>query len=312
MVHFLDKLMNEIENDNDIKIKPGGMLFPAKSVMKDVIVTFEGVSIQNLIGAITQSPECYFVKLLLLEIQDKLTEQNKSDILIQYFMKSFYTYMHEYFNYIDYLSDSITFNRFLDPAKSINKVVVLSHINVLNNSINFLTGDQKKESEKITSLMKLKNEYVPDVLQKSTKIFVTCNTSFYTFLESFIYLPIGMIIESTDIKILMMDKDFEISEELGKYIVRIRSIIESICKEREKYLNETDNIDRYNLILLNSSVQFTMKFNLYEISDILLTWEEKIKRFNIYGEKNVYIRFEMLKMINEIKQIAIAVNNMLK
>ena len=69
--------------------------------------------------------------------------------------------------------------------------------------------------------------------------------------------------------------------------------------------NEKD-IDSYNLIPLNTRVQYTVKFKLSEISDILLRWENKIVNDKIYGDENNYLSKEILKVVTNMKNYAIA------
>jgi hypothetical protein len=151
--------------------------------------------------------------------------------------------------------------------------------------------------------VKLTNKQVP---MESTEIFFLCNTSIYTFMELFLYLPIGSIVESTDIKITYFSDEFIIPQEMSKYQSRITSIIEKMRDERTS-VGKDKNIDNYNLIPLNTKIQYGIKFKLSDISNILMTLEDRITTDRIYGDDNNYLAREILKMVNLMKKYAIAV-----
>ena len=124
-------------------------------------------------------------------------------------------------------------------------------------------------------------------------------------MEAFLYLPIGSILESTDIKILYSSDQFIIPQEMAKYQSRVISIIEKMRAERLN-IEKNQNIDNFNLIPLNIKVQYSVRFKLSDISNILLNWEELINEKHIYGDANNYLTRELLKVTSCMKNYAIA------
>ena len=92
---------------------------------------------------------------------------------------------------------------------------------------------------------------------------------------------------------------------MSKYQNRLTSIMKKIIAEKEK-LKTNPSIDKYNLTMLNVRVQYTLKFKLSEISDIIVPWENKIKD-NLYGNTSNFLTAELLRMISEIRKYATAV-----
>jgi hypothetical protein len=302
-------LMHELNKDSDVKVKPGVSLLPIKCIEKSLVVQFKGSGIQQLIGCITQSYDCYFVKLLIAEIQGKLTDEFVSNCMIEYFMTAFYSYMKDYLKYIDILSDAMLDHFYLEPVRERNGSTTLIQVNTIFGGINFINPDSNSSQQLTEIIPKIKYMKPKNDAMKSVNIYVSCETTLYSFLEAYIYLPYGTILESTDIKILYSNRDFIIPVEMTNYVMRIKTILDKICDERDSYADKPDVIDRFNLIPLNSKIQFTMKLNLYELSDILLTWESEIKDKEIYGESNHYISRELLKLIDDIKTISVAIYN---
>ena len=144
-----------------------------------------------------------------------------------------------------------------------------------------------------------------DIL-KTTDIYLSCNSSFYTYLELFLYLPSGTILEHVDIKVLYSSSNLIIPSEMSKYTVRLTSIFKKMLSEREnegKKEKQKISLDKYNLILLNTKIQYTLKFNLDSISSIILTLKKEVENGK-YGDTNNYISKEILKMISDIIHFA--------
>ena len=302
-------LMNELNRDSDVEVKPGVSLLPIKCIEKSLVVRFEGTGIQQLIGSITQSYECYFVKLLIAEIKGTLNDEYRSNCMIEYFMTAFYSYMKDYLKYIDILSDSMLDHFYLNPVREHDGNTILNYVDTIFGGIDFVNQDSN--SNDLLSEIVPKTKYMTpkkDVM-KSINIYISSEMTLYSFLEAYVYLPYGTILESTDIKILYSTRDFIIPIEMSNYVMRVKTILDRICDERDSYADKSEVIDRFNLIPLNSKIQFTMKFNLYDLSDILLTWESDIRDREIYGETNHYISRELLKLIDDIKTISVAVYN---
>lgn len=319
-------LNKNIMEDSDVSVKPGVLLFPSKCVEKKCIAIFQGQNILSITGALVRGPGCFFVRLKS-EIQNNPNKNKKdiiNDLLIESFIKEFYTYMNNKIKYMDLLTDSTLNFAYLNYAKeNTNNIISLSHINSIYGEIPFINIDENIYNSSLSKISDNKKELVledDNIILDSTEIFFICNTSMYTFMEAFMYLPIGSILESTDVKILYSSDQYIIPKEMLKYKTRVTSIIDKMKNERlsvEKTTAENSNddvkselkltlIDNYNLIPLNTRVQYTVKFKLSEISDILLKWENKIVNDHIYGEENNYLAREILKVVSSMKSYAIA------
>ena len=140
--------------------------------------------------------------------------------------------------------------------------MTLSHINSIYGDIPFINIDEDSYSTSIANIAKNKAElkFSDNIAtMNSTEIFFLCNTSIYTFMEAFIYLPIGSILESTDIKAVYSSDQYIMPKDMMKYQSRVSSIIEKMKNERDT-VSKDNNIDNYNLIPLNTRIQYTIKF----------------------------------------------------
>lgn len=308
-IFLLNKNMNE---DIDVDIKPGVMLFPAKCIEKKCLITFQGQNILSIIGSIVRTPECFFIKLAnnIKQFPDKSKEDIINDLLVERFLKEFYTFMDQKLQYMDLLTDSTLDYLYLKHAKNDkNTLISLSHINSIYGDIPFINVNDETYTKSLSTIVenidkvKLANKQIP---MDTTEIFFLCNTSIYTFMELFLYLPIGSILESTDIKITYFSDEFIIPQEMTKYQSRISTIIEKMRDERIS-VGKDKNIDNYNLIPLNTKIQYGIRFKLSEISNILMTLENKITKDHIYGNDNDYLAREILKIVSLMKKYAIAV-----
>lgn len=310
-IQSLFLLNKNIMNDNDVSVKPGVLLFPSKCVEKKCMVTFQGQDILSIIGALVRGPECFFVKVK--SNSNKNPEKSKSDIindlLIEFFIKEFYSFVLNKIQYMDILTDSTLDFTYLAHAKeNSNNFVSLAHVNSIYGDIPFINIDEDTYTTSIANITKNKELLKLDdksVTMNSTEIFFLCNTTIYTFMEAFLYLPIGSILESTDIKAVYSSDQYIMPKEMYKYQSRVISIIDKMKTERVSVAKD-NNIDNYNLIPLNTRIQYTVKFKLSEISNILINWENTIKNNNIYGEENNYLTKEILKVVITMKNYAIA------
>ena len=322
-IRSLFLLNKNITDDTDVTVKPGALLFPSKCIEKGCVVTFQGQEILSILGSITKGADSFFMRVIsTLQISP---DQDKSEIinnlLIERFIKEFYSFMNYKINYIDLLSDSTLNYEYLKYAdEDSTKLLSLAHINSIYGDISFINTNEETYTKSIDKIYSNKSSitYINNsAMMDTTEIFFVCNTSFYTFMESFLYLPIGSILESTDIKIVYASDNYILPIEMAKYQTRISSILDKLGSERSTVYSRNSsnvdnksgtivNIDDYNLIPLNARIQYTFKFKLSEISDILITWENKINNEKIYGDNNNYISKEILKMISLMKSYAIA------
>lgn len=310
-VQSLFALNNNIENDEDIELKPGIMYFPAKSVYKTVVVTFTGSNILNIIGDITRTSSIFNILYnKMSQTPEKSKQEIFNDILIKNFVDEFYKYMGLKLSYTDLLTDSLLTFEYLKPAEESNKIVSLDHVNSIYGDIPFVRIDAEKYRNSLANIasnkIKVNKEVDYDTFNiETTDIYLTCNTTFYTFLETALYLPLENILENTDNKILYLSHSVVIPKEMNKYQNRLSTIMKKIIAEKES-LKTDKSIDKYNLTMLNTKVQFTLKFNLKTISDIIIPWEKDVKN-NMFGNIGNYITNETLEMISEIRKYATAV-----
>lgn len=311
-IQSLALLNKSINEDNDVAVKPGVMLYPIKCIEKSCIATFEGQDVLSVIGSLTRGSDSFFIKVnTCLKNPEEVRSKDDimSDLLIETFFKEFYSYMTYKIQYMDLLTDSTLEFMYLNSIKEDNKLASLAHINTLYGTIPFINIDQDQYNMAL-NMIKENKEKNPiedeSVIMNTTEIFFVCNTSIYSFLEIFLNLPIGSILESTDIKAVYTSDQYIIPQEMEKYQARVSSIIEKLKTERVSLL-KSNNIDNYNLIPLNTKIQYTIKFKLSEISDILYEWENNINGNQMYGDESNYISREILKVISLMKNYAIAV-----
>lgn len=314
-VRSLFMLNKSISEDSDIEIKPGVVYFPTKIITKKVIATFTGQNILAIINDITRSSDCFF-NILYNEMKKKPDESKDEiikNILIRNFITEFYKFMGHKCAYMDILSDSVLNFNYLEPISRTHNLVTLTHVSSIYGEIPFLNIDSETYKQSITNITNNKNHIKNNIcgidtnLNKETiDIYFTCNSSFYSFLEMFLYLPMGTVLESTDIKALYCSHNVIIPEEMVKYKNRLSSLIKKITAEKDS-LRESSSIDKYNLILLNTKIQFTLKFNLNNISNIIIPWENNIKEHHMYGDSSNYISREILKILENIRKYSLAV-----
>ena len=91
----LNTLVNNINNDNDIKVKPYALFFPTKVVRKEVLVKFTGMSLLNILGDINRGMDCIFIKLKMRSKEYTNNEEKRKiieSLIIENFIKEFYNY----------------------------------------------------------------------------------------------------------------------------------------------------------------------------------------------------------------------------
>lgn len=301
-------LTDQIDHDSDVTVKPGPLYFPAKCVEKKVMVTFTGHSILSLLGTINRGTQCIFIRCKMEQKKnpDRPKDEIMKDLLIQIFYEEFYKFMSYKNQYIDVLTDSTLHYTYLEPIENDANLVHISHINSPFGVIKILNSTVEKYNEYISNIKMNKSNITGIDILKTTDIYLSCNSSFYTYLELFLYLPSGTILEHVDIKVLYSSSNLIIPSEMGKYTVRLTSIFKKMLSEREnegKKEKQKISLDKYNLILLNTKIQYTLKFNLDSISSIILTLKKEVENGK-YGDTNNYISKEILKMISDIIHFA--------
>ena len=320
-VKSLFLLNDNMTEDNDLQVKPGPLFLPLKSIQKKITVTFNGMSVLNIIGEISRSPLCFCNDVLnrITENPDTSDTEILNNALIENFIKEFYSFMSYSYKYIDVLSDSLLDGEYLSNAKPV-EMCVLSHVNTLFGMIPFTDVDETRLSTSLLSCQENKKTYKEstgievgdDLLKCTTDLYFICASSLYSFIETYLYLPIGTILEYTDIKILFTSNTYIIPDVMNKYQTRLTNIFSRYYTWMKNFeAAQGDELDMYNMILGNIEIRYVIKLSLSDITSIIIDWENSIKN-GLYGDEKNYINKELLKIIAKIKQYAVAVFNTVK
>lgn len=296
----LNDLINNINTDNDIEVKPYTLFFPTKVVQKEVLIKFTGMSLLNILGDINRGMDCIFIKLKMRSKEYTNEEEKKKvieSLIIENFIKEFYNFMDIKLQYIDLVTDSALNYTFLN---NVDDCVQLDHVNTIYGTVPFINIAGQDYSSSIELINTNKNFLSKEIREncKPTEIvdsiYFTCNTSLNTFYEVFLMLPLGTVLEYTDIKILLNQNKYNDIQQYKKYKERISFYIQKIDSERAN--KQDERIDKFNLITLNKNINYTLKFNFSEISRIINDLKESLKVF----EPNSYIYNEINEMIKKI------------
>lgn len=303
----LNTLVNNINNDNDIKVKPYALFFPTKVVRKEVLVKFTGMSLLNILGDINRGMDCIFIKLKMRSKEYTNNEEKRKiieSLIIENFIKEFYNFMDIKLQYIDLVTDSALSSTFLSE---IDSLVQLDHVNTIYGTVPFIdiAGQDYSSSMELVNINK---NLLPEEIRENCKsteivdsIYFSCNTSLNTFYEIFLMLPLGTVLEYTDIKILLNQNKYNDIPQYKKYRERISFYTNKIDTERAN--KQDERIDKFNLITLNKNISYTLKFNFSDISRIINGLKESLKGF----EPNSYIYKEINEIIKKITTITSAV-----
>ena len=312
-VKSIQSLVEYINTIDEIKIKPGELFYPNQVIKKKAIVKFSGQELINIIGGINRGPNCIFVELYnILKFDNTKIKKNEfENLLIRNFMTEFYNFMDNKLQYIDLLTDSSLNSTYFIPVK--NDVITMSHVNLAYGSISFLNTSQE-EYQKSMDIIKNNINSLPiesrDLYSKELvdSIFFTCTTSLNTFFELFLSLPIGIVLESTDMKVLYNIDDVVGLSYFSNYKYRITNKLESYSEKMKKErLSEYAlkyRIEKFGLIPLNRKIQYTLKLKISDISQIVLSLEKRWK-----GYSTTYCEKEINEIIATIRKSTQAVFN---
>ena len=180
----------------------------------------------------------------------------------------------------------------------------MSHVNTPYGIINFVNSDAlqiQNELSKASRIFTLDESIIEEAF-KNTIIYFEVKSTFYTFLEMFMKLPTKFFSDYEDIKILLKDNEIIIPDGYDQYTVRLNTIIEKLILFRDSFTKENNNgVEKFNYILLNTPIKYTLQLSLDDIRSTLYNYEKEVKEKNIYGD-NTFIK-------NEISSIIEIVNN---
>lgn len=315
MINQLDNLSIMMNNDNDLSIKVNELFYFTGHIFKNVIVTFTGISLCNIIGVL---PDIWFKETLLTEksngtnLPDALPcTKNLLDGIVNSLVNNFYSFMEKTVNRIDLAVDSYINSNYYSYANNNDTNVNLAEVLTPFGSLLFF-GD--RASNLSNDIQKCKNVFKYNTAPadsnylsysyKNTNIYFVINCTFYAFLEMFLSLPSNFFVDNQDFKTLFADSaNLIIPNFLTSYKMRLSNNIKNIIDIRKDVSSSQEtSLMRYNYIPLNSSFKFTMKLSLNDISSTLSKYQRAITEDHIYGDSNNYIAIEILKIINEINQ----------
>lgn len=288
-------LSETMESDNDIENKPECYFSPASSVQNEVIVTFTGLNI------------CKVIDMVWFNFFKEVANLGMEDALIKNFISSFYKFIGEYL--ASKPSEAIEFieNEIYKKNKIEYSGVSVYQIHTSISSIHTGKFDKKynlaEEIERSKWIFKQNDIILNDKLKLiSVDYIVRC--SFFAFLEMSGLLDIKFISDFQDIRTIYNNPHL-IPSDLKKYQTRLRNRQMEYQDQYTILLSSNDPkkfIEKYSMVLLNSSITFSLRMNLWEIS-IYIT--EILENLDIkYGEKSTVLKSELKKILTDIKTIA--------
>ena len=187
-----------------------------------------------------------------------------------------------------------------------NNGVFISHVNTPYGIINFVNSDGDQIQHEVLNASRIftLDESIIEESFKNTIIYFEVKSTFYTFLEMFMKLPTRFFSDYEDIKILLKDNEVIIPDGYDQYTVRLNTIIEKLIVFRDNFVKENDrSIEKFNYILLNTPIKFTLQLSLDDIRSILYNYEKEVNEKNIYGD-NTFIKNEITSIIETINSNA--------
>ena len=115
--------------------------------------------------------------------------------------------------YTDLLTDSLLTFNYLKPAEESGKIVSLDHVNSIYGEIPFVKIDADTYKNSLANIASNKLTVKKQVNYntfnlETTDIYLTCNTTFYSFLETVLYLPLENILENKTLPELFIENQF--------------------------------------------------------------------------------------------------------
>lgn len=310
-------LSDSINRDADIKYSIGQYFLTAGCITKRIILSLSGPQLFSIFGMM---PDVFFMKTFGYQSNSDFSHEILDykvleDSLITNFVNNFYSYYQSYVNKIDAVIDSYihsNFYSFIDDKKT---SVALSDVVSPTGSISFFDDKTDNIQTDITHTSSVFLDVIDDVrglMYKSINLYFVINCSFYAFLEMFIALPNIFFIDHQDMKLLFReDAKMIIPEGLDKYNMRLSSKLGDIKKMKDEVSSKPEaNLTRYKFIPLNTSIKFSMKISLNDISSTLLKYETAIRNSHIYN-MNSALSNEILYIINSIKSTSKSIYDIL-
>lgn len=303
-IESVTNIIKSIDDDTDVKIKPGYLFFPIGSIKCDCFITLTG---NTLCSIFSTFPENFFrmifpdfnEKVLLSHINNKDLELINNKI-IESFYKSFFKFCNEKVNVIDLISDygiEKEYYKYGDISSA-----TLSTVQTAKGGFNLAARDTDDIGTQINlikdNLLSLRKKDI----KNSTKLIYTCNSSLNTFLKLFFNLDINYFIDFEDIKKVISKDEYVFPNCFNKYKIRLNNNINDLVDYKNKLLENTKgNADftKYNTLLMNSSISYSLKLSFDDIEKIHRKWLDS-EICNC--ESNTYITQEIYKLISDINK----------
>lgn len=323
----VDQLAKSMLNDNDIEIKPAGVLFNTGNIKTDLTLTFTGVTLFNIISTL---PDQFFKRYNIQQAKavgnENITVDNAlsvtdvdfgeafSNYIVNEFANHFWDFFKKSVSVIDVCSDSFINSNYYAFTSTSNRDVVLANIDTPYGSASFIRDDENLQN----SIAKCKEalKIIPDdrraLPYKLVNLSFVINCDFYTFLEMFLALPSSYFINKQDLKLLFAKNTITFDHIYSTYKTRIATKLNDVMKVKAAASSDIKNtLIRYNSIPLLSSFKFTIKLNLNDIRNELLRYETYIREGAYSDECNDYLSYSILNIIEKIKTSSLQVYSIL-
>lgn len=323
----VDQLAKSMLNDNDIEIKPAGVLFNTGNIKTDLTLTFTGVTLFNIISTL---PDQFFKRYNIQQAKavgnENITVDNAlsvtdvdfgeafSNYIVNEFANHFWDFFKKSVSVIDVCSDSFINSNYYAFTSTSNRDVVLANIDTPYGSASFIRDDENLQDsiDKCKEALKI----IPDdrraLPYKLVNLSFVINCDFYTFLEMFLALPSSYFINKQDLKLLFAKNTITFDNIYSAYKTRIATKLNDVMKVKAAASSDIKNtLIRYNSIPLLSSFKFTIKLNLNDIRNELLRYETYIREGAYSDECNDYLSYSILNIIEKIKTSSLQVYSIL-
>lgn len=323
----VDQLARSMLNDNDIEIKPAGVLFNTGNIKTDLTLTFTGVTLFNIISTL---PDQFFKRYNIQQAKavgnENITVDNAlsvtevdfgeafSNYIVNEFANHFWDFFKKNVSVIDVCSDSFIDSNYYAFTSTSNRDVVLANIDTPYGSASFIHDDENLQDsiDKCKEALKIIPDDKRALPYKLVNLSFVINCDFYTFLEMFLALPSSYFINKQDLKLLFAKNTITFDHIYSTYKTRIATKLNDVMKVKAEASSDIKNtLIRYNSIPLLSSFKFTIRLNLNDIRNELLRYETYIREGAYSDECNDYLSYSILNIIEKIKTSSLQVYSIL-
>lgn len=319
-VDAMMNLIEDINDNNDIKLKPGISLLPNACIRKHILATFNG---ESLLYIFSMFPDRFFknipyiknfyekynkypVSLLENGILNTQIKKEIDDLLISSFLNSFYSYISQKVNKFNNNIEDFISSNILSYSDNIKKVII-NKITTPIGDVNFI-NNKKYINNEINTVKEWFNSEIFNIDYKfsNTKLYFNISSSLYTFLEMFISLPSKMFLNSTNFNLLLNENTNFIFYSIPKeYEIRISNRFNSILKEKDNISKSNKMIEKYMYIPLNTGISYILCLSLNDCQNIISNYLNEIKNGKYGNETETYFYKEIELILNKIIETSI-------